>query len=202
MPNRSTTKRLVLLNRYYKITQFYSFLKSTAIKGGSAIAIFVLVLLALEYFILDINSILNNIVHTYEPQVIILTFGLSETMLGLVPPELFIAWAGKSATPWLFLFSLATVSYIGGVISYIVGTRLFLIPSIKNHIENKVEKHIINLRKWGGMFVVLGAISPIPHSMVSLASGLIRYSFKYYLLWSLFRYLRFIVYALVIFQIA
>ena len=74
MPNRSTTKRLVLLNRYYKITQFYSFLKSTAIKGGSAIAIFVLVLLALEYFILDINSILNNIVHTYEPQVIILTF--------------------------------------------------------------------------------------------------------------------------------
>jgi hypothetical protein len=34
-----------------------------------------------------------------------------------------------------------------------------------------------------------------------MACGLIKYNFKHYLLWSLFRFARFIVYALVIFQV-
>jgi len=76
-----------------------------------------------------------------------------------------------------------------------------MIPAIKNHIENKIAKHIVNLRKWGGLFVFIGAMLPIPHSVVSLACGLIKYNFKHYLLWALFRYVRFILYALVIFQI-
>lgn len=201
MINSNATKRLVLLNRYYKITNFYTFLKSTTYKGGISVAIFVALLLGLEYFFLDINELLNSIVTNYSPKIIFSFFLSSETLLGLVPPEVFIAWASKSATPWLFLFVLATLSYIGGIFSYFFGTRLFLIPSIKNHIENKIAKHIMNLRKWGSVFVVLGAVSPIPHSMVSLASGLIKYSFKNYLLWSLFRYVRFVVYALIIFKI-
>ncbi len=163
--------------------------------------IFVLLLVGLDFFFLDISSLLTGLVETYSPQIIFSIFLTSETILGIIPPEIFIGWASKSATPWLFLFVLATLSYIGGIISYFIGTRLFLVSSIKNHIENKIAKHIINLRKWGGIFVVLGAISPIPHSMVSLASGLIRYNFKQYLLWSLFRYLRFILYALVIFHV-
>lgn len=201
VPNYNLTKRLGLLNRYYRITNFYPFLKDTAFKGGTVIGIFVLLLVGLELFVLDINSILNNLVSTYSASSIFSTFLVSETFLGIVPPEVFIAWASKSATPWFFLFILATISYIGGIIAYFLGNRLFLIPSIKNHIENKVEKHIINLRKWGGLFVVLGAISPIPHSMVSLASGLIKYSFKQYLLWALFRYARFGIYAFIIFQV-
>ncbi len=197
----NTTKRLVLLNRYYKITRFYPFIKDTAYKGGAVMVGFVLLLLGLDYFLLDLNSILNHLVETYSPQVIFPSFLVSETVLGLVPPEIFIAWAAKSVSPWVFLFVLATMSYIGGIISYLIGSRLFLISGVKNHIENKIEKHIVNLRKWGGFFVVLGAISPLPHSMVSLASGLIKYDFKQYLLWALFRYVRFVIYALVIFQV-
>lgn len=194
-------KRIHLLNRYYKITQFYSFLKDTSIKAGIVIVAFVAILLALEIFLLDFNALLNNLVETYSPQIIFGFFLLSETVLGLVPPEIFIAWASKSITPWLFLFILASMSYIGGVIAYYIGNRLFLIPAIKNHIENKIAKHIVNLRKWGGLFVFIGAMLPIPHSVVSLACGLIKYNFKHYLLWALFRYVRFILYALVIFQI-
>lgn len=194
-------KKITLLNRYYKITRFYSFLKNTAYKAGLGIVIFAAILLALEYFLVDFNSIFNNLAATYSPVIVFSFFLISETVLGLVPPEIFIAWASKAAASWLFLFVLATLSYLGGIISYFIGYGLFLIPGIKNHIENKIAKHIINLRKWGGLFVVLGAISPIPHSLVSLASGLIRYNFRQYVLWSLFRYLRFVIYALVIFQI-
>lgn len=193
--------RLLLLNRYYKITRFYSFLKDTAIKGGVVIVIFVAILLTLEFFLLDFNALLNSLVATYSPLAIFSFFLTSETVLGLVPPEIFIAWASKSATPWLFLFILATMSYLGGVIAYFIGKSLFLIPSVKDHIENKIAIHITNLRRWGGLFVFIGAMLPLPHSIVSLACGLINYNFKHYLLWALFRYVRFALYAMVIFQI-
>ena len=199
--NFNLNKRLVLLNRYYQITKFYSFLKNTAFKGSVAIIFFILLLVGLELFVLDFNSLLNQLVASYSATFIFSFFLTSETFLGIIPPEVFIAWASKSANPWLFLFILATISYVGGIISYLIGNRLFLIPGIKNHIENKIAKHIVNLRKWGGLFVLLGAISPIPHSLVSLASGLIKYNFKYYLIWSLFRYARFVIYALVIFKV-
>jgi membrane protein YqaA with SNARE-associated domain len=201
MIERSSTKRLELINRYYKITRFYPFLKDVALKGSIAAIAFVLVVLGLELFVFDINTFLNNLVATYSPQIIFSFFLISETVLGLIPPEVFIAWASKSVTPWLFLLLLATMSYIGGIISYFIGNRMFLIPSVKNHLENKIARHITNLRKWGGFFVFVGAMLPIPHSVVSLASGLIRYNFKHYLLWALFRYVRFAIYAAVIFQI-
>ena len=201
MIERNSAKRLELINRYYKITKFYPFLKDVALKGSIAAIAFVLVVVGLELFVLDINTFLNNLVATYSPQFIFSFFLISETVLGLIPPEVFIAWASKSVTPWLFLLLLATMSYIGGIISYIIGNRIFLIPSVKNHLENKIARHITNLRKWGGFFVFVGAMLPIPHSVVSLASGLIKYNFKHYLLWALFRYVRFAIYAAVIFQI-
>ena len=194
-------KRLSLINRYFKITQFYSFIKSTAFKGAIVAIIFIVLLLFVDSFIVDIGSLLTNLVETCSPLVILSVFLLSESFLGLLPPEIFIAWASKSSNSYLNLFLLSSISYIGGIISYFIGNRLFLIPSVKDHIELKIAKHITNLRKWGGIFVFLGAVSPIPHSIVSMACGLIKYNFKYYLLWSLFRFIRFLVYALVIFQV-
>lgn len=199
--NRILNNRLHVFNRYYKITKFYSFLKNIAIKGGITIVFFVALLLALEYFFFDFNAMLDSLVTNYSPNIIFSFFLLSETVLGLLPPEIFIAWASKSATPWFFLFILATMSYVGGIIAYFLGNRLFLIPAVKNHIENKIAIHISNLRKWGGLFVFIGAMLPLPHSIVSLACGLIKYDFKNYLLWALFRYVRFFIYALIIFQI-
>jgi membrane protein YqaA with SNARE-associated domain len=201
MTYRNSMKRLTLINRYYKITRFYPFLKDTAFKAGVSVIVFILILLGVEFFVLDINTFLIKLVETYAPKIIFSFFLVSETLLGLIPPEVFIGWASKSTTPWFFLFILATMSYAGGIISYFIGNRIFLIPSVKNHIENKIARHISNLRKWGGFFVFVGAMLPIPHSVVSLASGLIKYNFRHYLLWALFRYARFALYAMVIFRI-
>jgi membrane protein YqaA with SNARE-associated domain len=193
--------KVIALNRYYRITKFYDFLRDTAIKGGLVIVFFVALLLALEYFFLDFNSLLNTLVETFSATSIFVVFLISETILGLLPPEIFIAWSAKSATPWLFLLIIASLSYIGGILAYFAGQQLYRIPSIRNHIEHKIATHITNLRKWGGLLVFVGAMLPLPHSMVSLACGLIKYDFKNYLAWALFRYLRFALYALVIFQV-
>ena len=197
----SVSKRLGLLNRYFKITRFYSFLKHTAFKGVFLIVIFIAIVFLLDTFVVDINLLLSNFVDSFSPLVIFTIFLISESILGLLPPEVFIVWVSKSSFPYLFLFTLASISYLGGIISYFIGGRLFLIPAVKNYIEFKIANHIVNLRKWGGVFVFLGAVSPLPHSMVSMACGLIKNNFKNYLLWSLFRYVRFLVYALVIFQV-
>ncbi len=194
-------KKVISMHRYYRMTKFYTFIKDTAIKGGMVILLFVGILVVLEFFFIDINAILNILVTTYSPQIIFLFFLISETILGIIPPEIFIAWSSKSTTPWLFLFTLATMSYIGGIIAYFIGKQLFLIPAVKYHLEQKISKHISNLRKWGGLFVFIGAMLPLPHSIVSFTCGLIKYNFRHYLLWALFRYLRFFIYAIVIFQI-
>ena len=198
---KNNLRRWSLAHRYYKITRFYSFLKNTAYQAFFMIVIFVLLLMAVNYFITDINLLLNNIFETYSPKVIVLSFFISESILGLIPPEIFILWSSKSDSPILFLFALASASYLGGIVSYFIGMRISLMPAVRKYIEQKIKQHIINLRKWGGVFIVLGAISPIPHSIVSIGAGLINYKFKYYLLWSLFRYLRFIVYFLIILQV-
>ena len=198
---KNNLRRWSLAHRYYKITRFYSFLKNTAYQAFFMIVIFVLLLMAVNYFITDINLLLNNIFETYSPKVIVLSFFISESILGLIPPEIFILWSSKSDSPILFLFALASASYLGGIVSYFIGMRISLMSAVRKHIERKIKQHIINLRKWGGVFIVLGAISPIPHSIVSIGAGLINYKFKYYLLWSLFRYLRFVVYFLIILQV-
>ncbi len=198
---KDTLGRWRLIHRYYKITRFYSFLRITTYQAFFIIVIFVLLLLAVNFFIIDINLFIDNILATYSSKIVILCFLISESILGLIPPELFILWSSQSSSPLLFLFFLATASYIGGAVSYFIGSRISLMPSVSKHVEQKIKLHIINLRKWGGLFIVLGAISPIPHSIVSIGAGLIDYKFKYYLLWSLFRYLRFAIYFLFISQV-
>lgn len=193
--------KMAALNRYYKITKFYDFLRTTAIKGSITIAIFVVIFVFLDYFFLDTKAIFSALVNNYTQQSIFIIFYVSETILGLLPPEIFIAWSAKMSYPWLYLTGLATLSYLGGITAYYLGLLTFKIPVVKNYIENKISIHIKNLRKWGSIFVVVGAMLPLPHSIVSFACGLIKYNFKHYLLWALFRFLRFYIYALVIFSV-
>jgi len=197
----SAFKRCLLIHRYYKISRFYSFLKSIVYRSFFLIVIFVLLLISVKFFIVDINLVLNNIVERFSPIIVFLFFLISESILGLIPPEIFILWSSKSAYPELFLFLLATASYIGGVLSYLIGIQISYLPIISKYIKLKISQHILNLRKWGGIFIVVGALSPIPHSVVSIGAGLIGYKFKYYLLWSLFRYLRFVIYYFIILNV-
>lgn len=194
-------KSILRLNRYYYLTNFYSFLLAIVIRGFFALLFLIATIFCIDFFLVDINFLINSFFEKYSSKLLMSVFFISESFLGLIPPELFIAWASKSPHPFFNVFILATISYLGGVVSYFIGGYLFLIPFVKIFIEVKISKHIINMRKWGGFFIVLGALTPVPHSLVSLSSGLIKYNFKKYLLWSLFRYLRFLLYAIVIFKI-
>ena len=193
--------RWKLLHQYYSYTGFYSFVGGSLRKAILPILLFVGALLAINQWVIDINQMLVTITQTYSPVGILSVFFASETLLGLVPPELFIAWAGKSAAPVLFLSFLALASYLGGIISYFIGRASTRIRSVHVYLNEKMAKHLKNTQKWGGFLIVVGALLPIPFSMTSIAAGMIRYGFRNYLLFGLLRFVRFYAYALLIFEL-
>ncbi len=198
----STKKsRLQLLHQYYSYTGFYSFIGNSLKKAVLPVVIFVAVLLGIHYFVIDLNTLLTNVTETFSNLGILSVFFASESVLGLIPPEIFIAWSEKTAKPILYLSLLAILSYLGGVVSYFIGKALTQTRSAKEYIENKMAKHIKNMRKWGGFLVVVGAMLPIPFSMTSMAAGVIKYSFKSFLLFGLLRIVRIYIYAVAIFSI-
>jgi len=201
-PKQSEKKsKLRLLHQYYSYTGFYSFVKSSLGKSLLPIFIFIVLLWLINEFFIDFNDLFTFITTTFNPPIILGVFFASESLLGLIPPEIFIAWAGKTEMPVFFLTMLAVLSYLGGIISFFIGKGISKMPSVYNYLEVKMEKHVKMIRKWGGFLIVVGALLPIPFSITSIAAGLIHYKFSNYLLFGLLRFVRFYLYALVIFNI-
>ena len=201
-PKQSIKKsKIRLLHQYYSYTGFYSFVRSSLGKAIIPIVAFILVLWIIHAFLIDFNDLFTSITTTFNPLTILAVFFASESLLGLVPPEIFIAWADKTEAPIFFLSMLAVLSYVGGIISFFIGKAISKMPSVYNYLEVKMEKHVKMIRKWGGFLIVVGALLPIPFSITSIAAGLIHYKFKNYLLFGLLRFVRFYLYALVIFNV-
>jgi membrane protein YqaA with SNARE-associated domain len=193
--------KIKLLHQYYGYTGFYSFVRMSLKKSIAPIALFILSIILIDRYLIDFSELFTSITNIFSPILVLSIFFTSESFLGLVPPEIFIAWAGKSVSPLLYLSILALLSYTGGIVSFFLGKSIAKLPSVFNYLEVKMKKHLKNTRKWGGFLIVVGALLPIPFSMTSIAAGAINYKFKYYLLFGLLRFVRFYLYALFIFHI-
>ncbi len=183
------------------LLHLYSFVKSSVGKAIIPIVLFIVALWIVHAFVIDFDDLFTSITTTYSPITILMVFFASESILGLIPPEIFIAWADKTQMPIFYLSMLAILSYLGGIISYFIGRTIANLPSVYDYLELKMQKHVKMIRKWGGFLIVVGALLPIPFSMTSIAAGLIKYDFKYYLLFGLLRFVRFYLYAIVIFNV-
>ncbi|RKD98714.1 YqaA family protein [Marinifilum flexuosum] len=198
---KSRKPRLVLLHQYYSYTGFYNFIITNLKKAILPLLLIVGLLFFLEYYVLDFENLFYTTTKDLPTIGLLSVFFISESFLGLIPPELFIAWVKTLPSPIVYLSILALLSYLGGCVSYAIGRLVLRIPSLKNWIEVKIGKHIQNIRKWGGFLIIVGALLPIPFSIVSIASGIIRFSFKKYLFYGLFRFLRFYLFAIAIFKL-
>ncbi|WP_282124999.1 YqaA family protein [Marinifilum flexuosum] len=198
---KSRKSRLVLLHQYYSYTGFYNFIITNLKKAIVPLLLIVGLLFFLEHYVLDFENLFYTTTKDLPTIGLLSVFFVSESFLGLIPPELFIAWVKTLPSPIVYLSVLALLSYLGGCVSYAIGRLVLRIPSLKNRIEVKIGKHIQNIRKWGGFLIIVGALLPIPFSIVSIASGIIRFSFKKYLFYGLFRFLRFYLFAIAIFKL-
>lgn len=190
-----------LLHQYYQYTGFYSFVWSSIKKAILPIVLVALAILVVDRFILDLGDFFKEMTETLPPLGVFSIFFISESLLGLIPPEIFIAWSAKTEKPILFLSGLALLSYLGGLISYYIGVAITKIPSVHRYLKVKMQKHLKNTAKWGGFLIIVGALLPIPFSITCVAAGIISFPFRYVTLYGTLRFVRFFLYALVIFNV-
>lgn len=194
-------ERAKLLHSYFSRTGFYMFVWGSLKKAFFPVIIIVLLLFLLNRYVYNINDGLQIITETFSKLGVFTTFFISETILGLIPPEIFIAWTKKTADPVLNLSILAALSYVGGLLSYYIGKMILKIKAVKVYLEVKMAKNLKNTSKWGGFLIIGGALLPIPFAITCMAAGMIKYPFKNVILFGLFRFARFAVYAWAIFQV-
>lgn len=192
--------KIRLLHQYYAYTGFYKFIFSSTKKAIPPILFLVISLIIFNNYIYNINDGLEIITTTFSTLAILFIFFLSETILGLIPPEIFIAWSKKTTNPIFNLALLATLSYIGGIFSYFIGKAVLKVRAVKKYFEEKMYKHLKNTSKWGGFLIVVGALLPIPFSITCLAAGMIKYPLKGVLIFGSLRFVRFAIYGAAIFN--
>lgn len=138
-----------------------------------------------------------------KPVIIYLIFFVSETVFGIIPPELFMIWALRNELLLqyiLYVLGLAVISYLAGIIGYYIGshfstTQLYL--TIRKNYLGRFEKH---LNRFGGFLVIVAALTPLPFSGICMLMGTVKYPYRRFLFISLSRLLRFVVYAIVIWE--
>jgi membrane protein YqaA with SNARE-associated domain len=192
--------RLQLLHQYYSYTGFYSFVW-TALKKALPIAITLVAAIIIINQFIDISESLLRLTEVLPIYGVLSFFFISETIFGLVPPEMFIAWSGKMGTPWLFLSILAILSYFGGLLSYWLGQLFTKIPAVHRYLEVKMEKQLKNSRKWGGFLIVIGALLPLPFAVSCMTAGIIKFPFKNVMYYGSLRIVRIFAYGIVIFNV-
>jgi membrane protein YqaA with SNARE-associated domain len=197
---KATKSRWQLLHQYYSYTGFYNFVWQAIKKAFPYIIAIVIAVYTINHF-WDINAALIHLTEILPSYGVLSFFFVSETLLGLIPPEIFIAWAGKMYNPWFYLSLLAFLSYGGGLLAYWMGRSITKMPSVHNYLESKMEKQLKNSKKWGGFLIVVGALLPLPFSISCIAAGIIEFPFKNVVLYGSLRLLRFAIYGLIIFNV-
>ncbi|MBS9774983.1 MAG: short-chain dehydrogenase [Tenacibaculum sp.] len=188
------------VHNYYNRTGFYMFVWEGLKKAFLPTVIAIIGLILFNKYVYNINDGLQKMTETFSRLGVLTTFFVSETILGLVPPEIFIGWSKKTETPLFNLSLLAFLSYMGGMTAYFIGRASLKINSIKEYLQVKMAKNLKHTTKWGGILILVGALLPLPFAISCLTAGMISYPFKKVVLFGLFRFLRFAIYGYAIFS--
>lgn len=172
----------------------YSYMWKTSLKIVLIYLAVMIPALLIGKYLIDLNAVFKFISSHFSDWLVLTLFLLSESFLGMIPPDFFVIWSAKFNSPFLIVCILGVLSYIGGAISYLIGRLLLKNRRIKAYSERVFEKYIGLVRKWGGAFIIISALFPFsPFSMVVIAVSLFKYPFRLYLIYGVSRIFRFII---------
>jgi len=172
----------------------YGYMWKTALKIMVIYLAVMIPAILIGKYLIDVNAVFKFITSRLADWSVLVVFLISESFLGMIPPDLFVIWSSKFNSPFLMVTILGVLSYLGGVISYYIGYLLLKRKRIKAYSERVFEKYITMVRKWGGAFIIISALFPFsPFSMVVIAVSLFKYPFRLYLIYGISRIIRFIL---------
>lgn len=202
MPFKEIIKRGHVYHVYYRRSGGYAFLLKNFLRLAVGLGIFAALLWALGTYVFDIGVATDFIFGKLSEQTVVLTLFISESLLGILPPDLYIIWAGEStSSPYLMVTYLSISSYLGGMVSYWIGTKLYRLKLIQTWVEVRFVEQFKVLKRYGGLLIFLAAMTPLPYSPVSVVAGIVKFPFRTYLVVGLSRILRFFLYAFILFQV-
>ena len=179
----------------------YTFIKANVTKFLLSIAIILLSFYFFDTYILDIDSAAAWATGLLSPFGLISLFFFSEISIGFITPELLIVWADETLKPTWMLILLASLSYVAGILGYFLGqfwrTRAF----VRNFILERYRETFIQLNRFGGLLIILAALTPLPYPIVSQLSGVNNYPFHKFALLTLVRFLRFAIYGALLYKL-
>ena len=191
---RNIWSRLRIIHHKNRRKGVYGYMWWSGLKIIFIYAIILIPIILIAKYFIDLNPFFQFLTDNLSDGFILLVFFISESFLGMIPPDFFVIWTGQFTSPLTVLFILGILSYLGGVVSYYIGHWLYTRPRIKAYTEKKLEKYIILVRKWGGAFIIIAALFPFsPFSMVIIAVSLLKYPLKYYLFFGISRIARFLI---------
>ena len=197
-----------ILRRYMKLQHLimqrsggYTFIKANVMKLFLSITIILLSFYLFDTYILDIDAAVAWATGMLSPSGLISLFFFSEISIGFITPELLIVWADETASPIWTLTLLACLSYIAGILGYFLGqfwrTRTF----VRNFMLERYQETFLQLNRFGGLLIILAALTPLPYPIVSQLSGINNYPFHKFVLLTLVRFLRFAIYGALLYNL-
>lgn len=200
MSETKKIKGLARIHRYYLLSGLYRFLLVNIIKTIIYVVLFVLAAWFIQRYILDVELLFNQVMFKLDTWMMLLIFFVSESLMGIIPPDLFVIWAGEFKYPWIMVTILGLLSTAGGVVAYYIGVGLQNVKWFYKIVYIRWESWFVKMKKWGGIFIVLAAILPIPYSLVCALAGLINFRYKLFLILNLTRIARFYLFAAMLFK--
>ncbi len=184
---------------YYKRTGFYKFVLKNVFWLLLSIGILIAIIVLVQSYLIDFDTLFKSIIKDMSLTYVFILFFVSESILGLIPPDIFILWTKTLAHPYLNVTLLAVLSYIGGINSYFIGRLVQKIPRIKTYIIKKEEKHYKEVKNWGAWVIIIAALFPIPFAITCILAGMVNFPVKRFLLITLTRIFRFFIFAFLLY---
>jgi membrane protein YqaA with SNARE-associated domain len=149
----------------------------------------------------DLEVLLGPLYH--RSGVIFFVFLTSEVVFGIIPPEFFMLWSLRNGELMLYvqnIIALSSISYCAGIIGYYIGsyfngTKLY--RTLEKNVFGKFQKHFY---RYGGFIIVVAALTPLPFSGICMLIGAVKYSFRQFVVISMMRFVRFLVYGIIIWE--
>lgn len=140
----------------------------------------------------------------FENKTLIFTlYTLSELFFGIIPPELFMMWAlrvGSLGEYSFYIFLFFMISYVSGIAGFLFGSYLNKTILFRYIRRRFLGRYHSSLQKFGFFLILVAALTPVPFSGISMLVGSLHYPLSRYMLWASSRFLRYLVYAFIIWE--
>lgn len=134
---------------------------------------------------------------------ILFIFSLSELIIGIIPPELFLIWSLRSGDLHVYIMYallLTAISYLAGLTAYFFGRYLHNTRLYRYLRERYLQKTELLLQEYGLYLILVASLTPLPFSGVAMLVGSVHYPVRKYIYLSLARFPKFALSAYVIWE--